>query len=217
MSFLEHRILVPLIPSKIEILKKEAILRNKKTARCGSMTYTPEDLNYQDAWEKGLNKHITGLKGEAAVEACFGRPRDRKILDHGDDGRDFILLPPLNVTQVKTTSYFDKPWLRAEVEHDKPVINTYLAAVSYVYPTHDHLVELLGWLPREIVIQRRPEQCPGDGTRPFSYLWEEHELRPLEFDQERLNRIYREYRDAVGRHSGRWNTFKHRLKAIRHL
>lgn len=169
----EDFISIVLPRDKVAEVKQLASQRNRKEETFGARTYDGVCESYE--------AHLMGAFGEMAAAIHFGVDVDRRIFDeHGDDGED-LLLPVYGVTQIKATSYHLYPWLRAEVCHDRPSIQTYMAAAvekRYVHPEYEGDVEvkLIGWLPREKVITRRPEVIRG----PLSYVWKDWELNPIE-------------------------------------
>jgi len=125
-------------------LKKIAELINKKEKRFGAMTYSGGKITRQS-----LEAHVIGMVAELAVAHYFDI--DRRIFeDHGDDGQD-LFLPHYGITQVKSTTYWKDPWLRAEVKHDHEEIQTYMLAC--VNPHNYNRIELIGQLPRNEVIK----------------------------------------------------------------
>jgi len=121
---------------------------------------------------QSLEAHQIGLVGELATAQWFGVDVDHEIYQHGDNGID-LNLPILGKTAVKSTTYKDNPWLRAEVEHDKPSIQSYLLA--YV----PDLTEgwLVGFCPRSTVISKRPRKLVVNG--PDNYVVEPKDLQPV--------------------------------------
>jgi hypothetical protein len=157
------------IPKELtEKIKQIAGDRNKKEKRFGGM-------NYGDV-RGSLQAHVIGMTAEAAVAQYFGVDVDERIFHNkGDDGKDLILPDPFRVTQVKSTTYWSEPWLRAEIEHDKEYIDTYM--LVYVDKEDLSCVWIVGWLPRSEVIKLPKKQLVKGG--PMNYVAAEKELMPV--------------------------------------
>ena len=172
MAEMEDQIRIVLPRDKVAEVKQLASQRNRKEEKFGAMTYGGE--------RGSCEAHLIGLFAEMAAAVYFGVNVDSRIFeDHGDDGEDLVL-PGYGVTQIKASTY-DPPWLRAEVQHDHPGIETYMVAIvkrEQVHSTYEGDVEVVlsGWLPREKVITKKPKVIRG----PLSYVWEERELYPIE-------------------------------------
>ncbi len=164
---LADRIKVSIPASKVKLAKELAVARNRKEKRFGAMTY---------AGKRGsLQAHLLGILPEMAAAHYYGVSVDDRIFeDHGDDGRDLIL-PVTGVTQLKATTYWSEPWLRAEVEHDHDGIDSYMLA--YVDLEDFENVWLIGWLTRAEVISKPRRQLVDGG--PLNYVASESELRPV--------------------------------------
>jgi hypothetical protein len=129
-----------------------------------------------------LQAHLLGILPEMAAAHYYGVNVDERIFeDHGDDGRDLIL-PVTGVTQIKATTYWSEPWLRAEIEHDHEGIDSYMLA--YVDLENIENVWLIGWLPRAEVITKPRKQLVEAG--PLNYVAHESELRPIPKPARRL-------------------------------
>lgn len=159
---------------KIETTKEQrqraesiAYARNKKEQKFGAMTYGGK--------RSGIEAHLLGVIVELVVAEYFGVDVDTRVFNNsGDDGTDLVL-PNYGRTQIKGTTYWTKPWLRAEVEHDHVGIDTYFLA--YVNPDISE-VWLIGWLPRSEVILKPKKTLVDDG--PLNYIAKETELNTFE-------------------------------------
>lgn len=166
-----NRIKVKIPQDILEQIVQIAKDRNKKQAKFGAMTY--EGGRKQRA---SLEAHVIGMVAETAAAIHFGGEIDKRIFEnHGDDGRD-LNLPKYGVTQVKATTYWTDPWLRAEVEHDKDYLDTYMLA--YVDENNYRAAWLVGWLPRSEVIKLPQEKCKSNG--PLNYVCKEIGLRDFD-------------------------------------
>jgi hypothetical protein len=170
MSSKQERIKINMPPELVEKINRLAGARNKKEKRFGGMNYG----NVRGS----LQAHVIGMTAEAAVAHHFGADVDERIFHNkGDDGRD-LELPTYGVTQVKSTTYWSDPWLRAEIEHDKDYIQTYL--LVYVDKEDLSCVWMIGWLPRTEVVTKPKKQLVEHG--PWNYVVPEKELHPVTGD-----------------------------------
>lgn len=163
---------IPVILPKDKI--KEAYLlakkRNQKEARYGAMTYGNVNA--------GLESHLIGMLGEMAVAYHFGIDVDKVIYDyHGDDGLD-LTIAGFGLCQVKTTTYWQKPFLRVELEHYRKDIKSYFLCALWLMdiPT-TRTVEIVGWAPHELVAVQKPRRLGFN--LPLNYILEEQELQSL--------------------------------------
>lgn len=132
------RIPIDLPQDKREEALDLAKQRNKKEKRFGGKTYN-DTMTAQDS-------HNMGIIAEAAVAHYLGVDIDRRIFNNrGDDGVDLVC-PRFGNIAVKSTSYYDDPYLRAEVKRDFDIIDTYI--LVYVAPTLDK-IELVGYISRK--------------------------------------------------------------------
>ena len=125
--------------------------------------------------DDGSYAHTIGLIGELAIAKHLGMKVDDRIFQNkGDGGLDFDI-PGLGKTQVKTTTYGEKPLLRAEVKKDKSSIDAYL--LVYVNKKDYKEVYLIGWAKREDVIKAPKRKFSRYG--PLNYVMSEEELNRL--------------------------------------
>lgn len=166
----EDGIKVRLPKRRIAELKQIAQQRNQKQRRFGAMTYGGGRIT-----RGSLEAHLIGMVAEVASAYYYGVDVDRRIFhNHGDDGED-LTLPLYGTTQVKSTTYWSDPWLRAEMEHDHEGIQTYMLVCV---DTDDYTnVRLVGQMPREEVIQLPQKRCKIGG--PYNYVGSMADLHPL--------------------------------------
>jgi len=167
MSTKDQRVKIVLSQVKADDAVALAKARNEKQERFGAMTYGDR--------RGSLEAHLLGILPEMAAAEHFGVDLDRRIFyGHGDDGEDLVL-PQYGVTQLKATTFWSDPWLRAEVEHDHDWIQTYMLA--YVDAKNVRNVWLVGWLPRWEVIAKPTGRLVEGG--PLNYLAKESELNAM--------------------------------------
>ena len=95
--------------------------------------------------------HVIGLKGEFGLAKYYDLEVDTEFRVNGDDGTDFrILLDGVPVAvDVKTTIYWDEPWLKVMPEQTNTPAQVYvLAAVDGV------TVKLVGMIEKEVLLDR---------------------------------------------------------------
>lgn len=145
--------------------------RNQKEAKYGAMTY--------GGVRGGFEAHLVGMLGEMAVAHHFGLDVDKVIYDdHGDDGID-LAVAGFGLSQVKTTTYWQKPFLRVELEHYREDVKSYfLCALWFPDIPTTRTVEIVGWAPQELVAAQEPRRLGPQ--LPLNYILEEQELQPLE-------------------------------------
>lgn len=171
----------------LRTLHREAFLRQESKER----KHIDNGI-YDESRMTPRGAHEIGLRSEEGVSRYFAVPRERKIFKRrGDKGPDvFITDFELGATSIKTADgdkYRNDPLLKAEVEHDTPLIDSYLLVLQY--PRCPYQVELVGWLPRAEVINRVPEKLRQDPRFPENYVVEEHELRPMPLS----NKVFESY------------------------
>lgn len=167
MATKEQRIKIELPEELTKKILATALSRNGKEKRFGGMNYGKV--------RGSLQAHLIGMTAEVAVAHYFNVEFDERIFhNRGDDGKD-LTLPNYGVTQVKSTTYWSDPWLRAEIEHDKDYIDTYL--LVYVDKEDLSCVWMIGWLPRAEVIKKPQKRLVDDG--PLNYVASCEELYPV--------------------------------------
>lgn len=152
-------------------LKDEALAlaqeRNKKEKRFGGKTYN-DTMTAQ-------NSHNLGIVGEAITAFHLGVPIDSRIFHNkGDDGVDLVH-PTLGNIAVKTTTYWDDPYLRAEVKRDFEIIDTYI--LCYVDPTLDE-TWIIGYITRDELHRVATKRKLGRFL-PENYICKEQDLKCL--------------------------------------
>lgn len=170
------RIKITLPSEKVEKAYSLAVKRNQKETRFGGMTYGGK--------RGSLEAHLLGILPEMAVAHYFDVNVDERIFsDCGDDGEDLVL-PFYGTTQVKATTYWNDPLLRAEVEHDHAGIDSYLLTFVDKRLIKPEEVWIIGWLPRSEVIKSPKNKLLKNG--PLNYIVSETELRPVVQDNKEL-------------------------------
>lgn len=152
-------------------LKDEALAlaqeRNKKEKRFGGKTYN-DTLT-------AARSHEIGIIGEAISAYHLGVPIDSRIFHNkGDDGVDLVH-PILGNIAVKTTTYWDDPYLRAEVKRDFEIIDTYI--LCYVNPTLDE-TWIIGYISRNELHQVGVQKKLGKFL-PTNWICKEGSLKCL--------------------------------------
>lgn len=182
-----RRIKIDMPPELVEKITSLAGARNKKEKRFGGMNYG----NVRGS----LQAHVIGMTAEAAVAHYFGVDVDERIFHNkGDDGKDLVI-PGFGVTQVKSTTYWSEPWLRAELEHDKDYIETYL--LVYVDKEDLSCVWMIGWLPRHVVVTLPKKRLVDRG--PLNYVAAEKDLCPVPAKAEPAKDLLLRYTKAMFR------------------
>lgn len=160
---------MPRIAIQLTEAQKQDVLdlakqRNKKEKRFGGKTYN-DTMTAQDS-------HNMGLMAEMAVSVYLGVDVDRRIFNNkGDDGVDLVC-PKFGNIAVKSTSYYDDPYLRAEVKRDFEIIDTYI--LVYVAPTLDK-IELVGYISRKDLHTKGKKKRLGRFL-PENYICKEGDL-----------------------------------------
>jgi hypothetical protein len=152
-------------------LKDEALAlaqeRNKKEKRFGGKTYN-DTMTAQ-------NSHNLGIIGEAIAAYYLEVPIDSRIFHNkGDDGVDLVH-PTLGNIAVKTTTYWDDPYLRAEVKRDFEIIDTYI--LCYVNPNLDE-TWIIGYISRDELHKNAKVRKLGKFL-PLNYILGEDKLQCL--------------------------------------
>jgi hypothetical protein len=160
----KRRVMVKLPQRVVDQALKLAEERNAKEKRYGAMTYGGK--------LGGVQAHILGILGEAAVAYQTGQDVDRRIFDtHGDDGIDLIV-PGMGKVGIKTTTYVDDPYMRVEMEHFRDDIDAYiLCAIN-----SKHEVVIVGWATKDDVKKGEKKQFVPGG--PMNYVLREEVLKP---------------------------------------
>lgn len=158
------RIPIDLPQDKREEALDLAKQRNKKEKRFGGKTYN-DTMTAQDS-------HNMGIIAEAATAHFLGVDIDRRIFNNkGDDGVDLVC-PKFGNIAVKSTSYYDDPYLRAEVKRDFEIIDTYI--LVYVSPTLDK-IELVGYISRKDLHTKGKQKKLGRFL-PTNWICKERDL-----------------------------------------
>jgi hypothetical protein len=159
------RIQIKLTDDEVQTVRDLAAQRNLKAKRFGSKTYNGKNTSAET--------HILGLAGEFAIAKLCGVPVDSRIYSsHGDDGTDLVL-PGIGNVAIKTTTYVDKPLLRAEVHRHKDVIDYYIAC--YVNANDISDVWFIGWATTEEVLNAKQRKFLRYG--PTNYVLTEEQMR----------------------------------------
>jgi len=115
--------------------------------------------------------HIRGLKGEIGFAEYYGLETDLSTRVLGDDDDFKIIFNDSQLSvDVKTTKYFDDPWLKVRPEYVSKADLFVLAAVS------EQTVKIIGYATQEDVLETSPTKRTGH--RENHVLKSEH-LRPL--------------------------------------
>ncbi len=176
---------------KIRLPKKQreyaldlAKQRNKKEKRFGGKTYN-DTMTAQDS-------HNMGIIAEAAVAYYLGVEISSRIFHNkGDDGVDLVC-PVYGNIAVKSTSYFDDPFLRAEVKRDFEHINTYI--LCYVSKDLKD-IWIIGQIPRsELHIKGKRKKLGR--FLPENWIAKESDLLPL-IKKEKRKKDAKSFRNNV--------------------
>jgi hypothetical protein len=164
-SLIYRRVNVALEKKELEYAYTLAKARNGKEKRFGAMTY--------GGVRNGIEAHLLGIVPEIAIAKYFNVSVDSRIFSfHGDDGID-LSSTPLGRIGVKSTSYTEEPYLRVEIEHFNPQIDTYVLC-AYTIKMFDH-VSVIGWATRDEV--KTAKKIRFIKTGPLNYVLYEPELR----------------------------------------
>jgi hypothetical protein len=142
-----------------------ATQRNQKQSRFGSMTYG-DKRGSEEA-------HLIGLAAEVAISKLFNVEVDNRVYaNKGDDGTDLVI-PNVGIISIKSTTYGDDPYLRAEVKHHNTKTDCYIAC--YVNKNDISDVWFLGWATADEVTNAPQRKFMRYG--PTNYVLKESELR----------------------------------------
>jgi hypothetical protein len=191
MATYADRIKVFIPKNHLEVALRHAAQRNGKESYYGSMTYIGSKTCHE-----GLAAHELGIRAELGMSLYWGANYDKRVFSQGDDGQDMQLPQPLGYCQIKGNTYYTDTDLRCEVEHDHPLIESYVLVVVPKIPERSHIVELSGWLPRSKVITRAPRKYRGSKTA-LNYIWKEQELEPHPFLSDNMKRCLKTYYNAT--------------------
>ena len=169
------RITIKLTPQEIKKAKSIAKKRDAKKAKFGAGRYGA--CSSKTRTGSSENSHFIGLLGEIATAKYFDVKIDTKIYDnHGDDGID-LEIPDLGKTQVKTTTYTNKPLLRIPCGTEKDVekiepVDTYICCC--VDKSDYSEVDLVGFIDKDLAVKAKKVQFIQRG--PINYVIEEDKL-----------------------------------------
>lgn len=141
--------------------------RNEKSKRFGQRLYSETSKI-----KSGNETHYLGVIAELTVAKYFSIEMNKEIYDsHGDCGHDLII-PGLGKTELKTTTYVNDPFLRAELKKDHEGIDNYLLVA-----VDDDYAYIIGYIPRSELILLKPRKLLKFG--PVNYIATTKELYPI--------------------------------------
>ena len=143
-------------------------LRNAKDARLADTTYGHR--------QSPQSAHEVGLFGEVAASHHWNISIDTETYDwHGDNGIDLVI--DGKKVSVKTTTYWDEPLLRVEIEHFHKDSFYFCAAADMLRK----LVKFVGWAsPDEVGKGEKRIFVPGG---PENFVLEREVLHEFERKQ----------------------------------
>jgi hypothetical protein len=161
------RVKVKLTPKQLEYALDLARQRNKKEKRFGGKTYN-DTMTATDS-------HTIGMIGESIAAKYLKVKVDSRIFHNkGDDGIDLTTPGGLRIA-VKTTTYKDKPFLRAEVKRDFEEIDIYI--LCYVSKDLQETY-IIGYITRDKLHQVGKQKKFGRFL-PLNWVCVETDLSPI--------------------------------------
>lgn len=139
-------------------------LHNGKESRFGAMTYGGK--------RGGEEAHLIGLYAEIAVSHYFNIPIDIETYEKGDSGTDVVI--DGKSVSIKSTSYWEDPLLRVEIEHFVDGNFYFCTAVDM----SQKRVKLVGWADSNTVKRSSIRSFVKDG--PKNYVLDRDELKEFE-------------------------------------
>lgn len=128
-------------------------LHNEKESKFGAMTYGEK--------RGGEEAHLIGLIAEVAISHYFNSPINVDKYEKGDSGTDTVING--KKISIKSTTYWDNPLLRVEIEHFKDDCYYFCTAVD----TSGKRVKLVGWVDAETIKKAKVKTFVTGGPKNF--------------------------------------------------